>query len=161
MCSRRKLFGQFAHSLMMQAVDISGGNSQDICQASAVDNTYLMSQEIPGVMMIIVDHCAGELLREVLIEATTQSNIDYLATPANAQEGFTCLDERLNQVDLQPVALNAQPLHAGMRRVPIEARINITATGEQEAVQMREEGIKIITGKVQRDQQWQSSGCRN
>ena len=77
---------------MVQAVDMRSIAGKNFHQLTLRVYFYRMSQVIPGLVMTIMLDIGWKLLGQVLVQAATQGNVDYLAATANTQEWLLNLD---------------------------------------------------------------------
>ena len=73
----------------------------------------------------------AEHIRQMLVQRSTQGNIDKLHSPANRQRRHAAFDELLGQFDLHSIALGVDHVHRLVRRSTVQRRIDVSATGQE------------------------------
>src|SRR6056297_338389 len=92
------------HRLTVQGVDAHRIGARKAGQMRAgFDADLLARQDGAQTVTVLVDAIG------ILVQATAQRDIDHLAAPANAQNGFTCLKGLQHQPPLQGIAPGVQP----------------------------------------------------
>jgi hypothetical protein len=98
--------------------------------------------------------CSRDLCRDVLVEAATQGYVQDLDAPADGQQGHPILRRPTGQRQLHVVPLWRDVPTPFVPGFPVARRVDVLATGQQQAVQSLVEGAH--QGRIRQlgDHQW-------
>jgi hypothetical protein len=143
----------------MKAVDFQLGDSQDFGKPGSFADPRLMRQELAlRAGIIIVFDGIGKLVGDVGKERPAQGHVDHLESAADAQERLAASNGLPDQSKFNLVT---PPVHQVNPRVRLAAEAlngNVSASGEQDAVQPVQQGAPRRARQPRGDQHRRAAG---
>lgn len=136
LCGNHETWGQILDGLVVPAVDLQGISAQDLRQLVTLYHRNRMSKMVGwGAGCTRVLECAGHLGLDILIQAASKRDVQYLDTAADREERLAVFYGPASERKFHTVSLSVDGPALLMDRFAIVNWIDIPASRQQEPVQ--------------------------